>query len=327
MLIVFIMKKENFFLSLLILIILFSINVLAIEFNNTNTSNDTTSNICLEDWFNTETSKECFCGKQETIFIDLNECGTEENKPSESKECGCQPNWNCTSWSECINGEKTRECKDTICSYNTSECSIRLKLDCEVNETDNEQTVSETKPAKNETKLAEKVKITFFDKFICWFSSLFKDNYEQCLIEKIGIEPEINITKPNETIKVTKTRKINFPDGEVKEGAQVYPDASKYFLYYSCDRIFNTCNETEKMKSFCNDRCTITNGFKDTELLLSEPKEILQCICNTEEPKPCYAVWRCTGWEDCRKGIRKRDCYDVNFCGTDYNKPELEEAC
>lgn len=53
--------------------------------------------------------------------------------PDCSEHLGCQPDWECTDWSRCIDGEQTRNCTDE------NECGTELdrpleEQDCEVNE-------------------------------------------------------------------------------------------------------------------------------------------------------------------------------------------------
>jgi len=46
---------------------------------------------------------------------DLNECGTEINKPEETTDCSvqCIPNWECNAWGTCTNNIQTRTCVDS----------------------------------------------------------------------------------------------------------------------------------------------------------------------------------------------------------------------
>ncbi|MEM7825099.1 MAG: hypothetical protein QXO27_03960, partial [Candidatus Aenigmatarchaeota archaeon] len=72
---------------------------------------------------------ECSNGVKTRSCIDINNCNTSFNKPVESQNCtveppietprGCVENWQCTDWSECSNGVKTRSCID-INNCNTS---------------------------------------------------------------------------------------------------------------------------------------------------------------------------------------------------------------
>jgi len=69
--------------------------------------------ICTEDWNCTEWSG-CVNETQTRVCTDLNDCGTEEDKPERSQSCEivCVENWNCTEWSGCVNETQTRVCTD-----------------------------------------------------------------------------------------------------------------------------------------------------------------------------------------------------------------------
>jgi len=69
--------------------------------------------ICTEDWNCTEWSG-CVNETQTRVCTDLNDCGTEEDKPEGSQSCEivCVENWNCTEWSGCVNETQTRVCTD-----------------------------------------------------------------------------------------------------------------------------------------------------------------------------------------------------------------------
>ncbi len=70
---------------------------------------------CFESWSCSAWS-ECFNGEQTRTCVDLNICGTYEDKPDESQTCEeenvCEEDWTCTDWSECSHGQQTRECTD-----------------------------------------------------------------------------------------------------------------------------------------------------------------------------------------------------------------------
>lgn len=45
------------------------------------------------------------------------------------------------------------------------------------------------------------------------------------------------------------------------------------------------------------------------------------------EPEECVPDWTCSDWLDCTTGTQKRVCVDSNKCGTDEDKPVLEQEC
>lgn len=58
----------------------------------------------------------------------------------------------------------------------------------------------------------------------------------------------------------------------------------------------------------------ISNGIANLYL-----KSISEIICPEN--------WNCTGWGPCLSGSQKRVCVDLNSCGTELNKPDLEINC
>jgi len=70
---------------------------------------------CSENWNCTEW-RDCFEEEQVRTCTDLNGCGTNSDKPRETKSCAiiveCAENWSCTDWDECTNGTQARTCTD-----------------------------------------------------------------------------------------------------------------------------------------------------------------------------------------------------------------------
>jgi hypothetical protein len=78
---------------------------------------------CTEDWECSDWN-DCENEEQGRICIDLNDCGSVENKPVEVQTCeeDCEELWVCFDWSECINGSQTRNCeKLNDCDLNTTQ--------------------------------------------------------------------------------------------------------------------------------------------------------------------------------------------------------------
>jgi len=71
--------------------------------------------LCEENWTCTEWSS-CVNETQTRTCIDLNDCETNNSKPSIIQECvipvECEENWSCTDWSTCANKSQTRTCID-----------------------------------------------------------------------------------------------------------------------------------------------------------------------------------------------------------------------
>jgi hypothetical protein len=73
---------------------------------------------CIENW-QCSLWRPCSNGIQTRECIDLNDCGTTENKPSPlNKSCrvqrlpGCTESWRCSQWSKCTNNQFIRFCID-----------------------------------------------------------------------------------------------------------------------------------------------------------------------------------------------------------------------
>ena len=68
---------------------------------------------CNENWECSNWS-ECLSEKQNRDCVDVNNCGTVINKPTEIQDCQviCSEEWECTNWSDCINNQQTRICTD-----------------------------------------------------------------------------------------------------------------------------------------------------------------------------------------------------------------------
>ncbi|MBW2965767.1 cadherin repeat domain-containing protein [Candidatus Woesearchaeota archaeon] len=100
-----------------------------------------TVNTCVESW-SCSSWTNCLAGTQTRTCTDLNECGTESNKPSEIQSCSsggggggngkdCIPEWECGKWGECINQTQTRICTDlNNCNNNTEMPPTEKKCKC-----------------------------------------------------------------------------------------------------------------------------------------------------------------------------------------------------
>jgi hypothetical protein len=45
------------------------------------------------------------------------------------------------------------------------------------------------------------------------------------------------------------------------------------------------------------------------------------------EKETCREDWKCSDWENCSKGFQKRECKDLNSCGTIFDKPSVKKGC
>jgi len=70
------------------------------------------------------------------------------------------------------------------------------------------------------------------------------------------------------------------------------------------------------------------NLFAQKEISKEKTEEnIINSLNNQTEIKNCTKKWDCTEWSKCYDQTKKRDCKDINNCGTDKDKPSLVETC
>lgn len=46
-----------------------------------------------------------------------------------------------------------------------------------------------------------------------------------------------------------------------------------------------------------------------------------------QEDQECKEDWACEGWSACQNGVRTRNCFESNSCGTSDNKPQESSSC
>ncbi len=68
--------------------------------------------------------------------------------------------------------------------------------------------------------------------------------------------------------------------------------------------------------------CTDLNGC-DVSDYWRNPKPATKKPCYLE----CEEEWYCSEWSECINGIQTRECWDVNNCGTTYDKPATTRSC
>ncbi len=159
--------------------------------NNRPTTTTTCTYTCTEDWSCSSWS-ECQNNQQARICIDDNDCETTNNKPSETKSCvsqaennnsntlesndnstyenenneedtdddkdddKCRPEWDCTLWSNCISGLRTRVCKDiNRCESNSGKPSETIA--CKVTVEDLQQTKTNKVTIQKESETTKQI--------------------------------------------------------------------------------------------------------------------------------------------------------------------------
>lgn len=117
-----------------------------------------------------------------------------------------------------------------------------------------------------------------------------------------------------------------------------YPDGKNYFVHgyllsagYPNERDYW---EKEEFSDLSIDLERIEEAICDP---IEGPKrEIYICpygrvlgaggVCS-ESPKICIEAWSCSPWSPCNNGLKNRSCVDSKKCGTENNKPVINEEC
>ncbi|MBT4165679.1 hypothetical protein HOE04_01425 [archaeon] len=50
-------------------------------------------------------------------------------------------------------------------------------------------------------------------------------------------------------------------------------------------------------------------------------------VVNVSYPSSCVETWSCKDWSECNESVQRRECSDVNDCGSEEYKPILEKEC
>lgn len=102
---------------------IYNITITTVNFSDVIQTNlSVTVNLCTATWY-CDNWNECMNGTQTRNCVDVNNCGSEINKPYENKTCEevCNPNWQCTNWSECLNNIQIKTCIDkNVCGNDST---------------------------------------------------------------------------------------------------------------------------------------------------------------------------------------------------------------
>ncbi len=162
----------------------YSINVTVIDIHN-----NTNSTI-----FNLEI-------KNSTIINETNSSSEDNSSDDEEEDIEetCEPDWNCTDWSECEDGTKTRTCEDeNDCDNETDKPSE--EKNCTV-ECTPDWNCGEWSKCKNGKKTR-----TCEDENDCDTSKGKPDEKKSCTTKKPTCEPDWDCTNWSECVNGTKTR-------------------------------------------------------------------------------------------------------------------------
>jgi len=50
-------------------------------------------------------------------------------------------------------------------------------------------------------------------------------------------------------------------------------------------------------------------------------------MCNKGACVACWEDWSCSNFEDCINGTQTRNCWDINYCGSEIDKPTISKDC
>ncbi len=288
---------------------------------------------CIEDW-NCTTWSSCYQNNTRIRTCnDLNECGTDYDKPEEIKNCtytfkdsepSCQILWYCGPWSDyCSNNTQYRTCEklnDCLGESNTPETTRYCDFGCyenwkcsdwEVCQEDGTQTricIDKHKCGTEEDKPIEVQECTY----IC-LESWMCTNWSEC--SKEGYQTRI-CTDQN-SCETTYDKPI-----EVQE------------CTYICDESWQCTNWSDCIDGQQTRICTDQNSCETT---YDKPNELQECSVllnktqennNTNIIEPCIESWSCTDWGAClSSNTQTRTCIDLNECDTKEDKPLETQNC
>lgn len=200
-----------------------------------NLASKRTSSICGPEWSCTDWSA-CQNSLKIRICLDLNNCGTEANKPATQIDCisdqplvPCQENWSCTAWADCVQNIQRRACTDQN-SCGTTGNKPQETLECAVG--GNERNLPQehylgVSPAKNRAPLVKVYNRDF---------SLKKEFYAYAQNFKLGVNVSLGDVDGDGLAEVvTGTGPLAAPQVRIfsPEGQAKY----QFFAYPSSFRI------------------------------------------------------------------------------------------
>ncbi len=62
-------------------------------------------------------------------------------------------------------------------------------------------------------------------------------------------------------------------------------------------------------------------------LLISIILSLNMIYADSNSNSTCVEKWKCDDWDSCYHGEKERECWDVNKCGTERDKPREEKDC
>lgn len=155
-----------------------------------------------------------------------------------------------------------------------------------------------------------------------------KDLDRYVKIEEMSIEieteqiPELNKSAVITFYNVTIEDPLILMDGKYCKECEVIWFSNGTFTFSVPHFTRYSLMAWASFSGYCGDElCSIYETCYDCSMDCGECKE-------PESPSPCEEYWMCNPWSECSElNLRKRECNDVNLCGTTRAKPKEVMEC
>jgi len=261
----------------------------------------------------------------------------------------CNPNWQCSSWKSCLNGQQTRSCFD----YNSCNANISRPSEvqaCSSNTNLNANTNLNTNVDLNPDYIIDLIlppsimpisntNIVCNSNWQCesWggcingqktrscidYNYCNSNNYSKIETQTCSFSPLESICYPNWQTGVwsvcanyQQTRTVtdlNYCGTLTNKPLEIQSCCSSNWI---C-RDWSACISDQQLRS-CYDanRCSIATDRP-----------------TTQQPCTCLPNWQCDDWSGCyedsqtQNGRQDRNCYDTNSCGIEDGQPITTQSC
>ncbi|MFW5846714.1 MAG: hypothetical protein ACOCUU_01005 [Nanoarchaeota archaeon] len=278
-----------------------------------------------------------------------------KEQDSEQENETCKPNWNCTDWSECIEGEQTRTCEDLNgceetkeetkycdeCSLEEVGCSKDKKFKWECTLGDNGFYFKSPKKCFEE-KTCVNGECVCQELWVCEESSCIKGEQITLCEDKNNCGTNNNVPDKNGSVSEC------IPGIEIFFSPEEDAILAKGDNFKANTRIVDNSSHNFNLKWLINNieqksiqksgsfESSFSESFEDNSQISAEiylngelyKKKEWDIEINPRAKEDCTPNWNC-GWTDCNKGDNysyAKNCIDINECGTTKNKPEKKEC-
>jgi len=265
----------------------------------------------------------------------------------------CLPNWgNCNNpeygWSICLNGMRTRVCKDlNQCNQDHSLNEKIEKRTC-AKFTAETTDASESNPDENTNIDAAAVKNTLtgnsvFSKVTNSFANIGNFFKKLFGFGAVGTNIVYKFEIYRNIVKIDEgdpTKYCDLNNNCKYEDKNLAPGRYDYFVRIVSGSETKDSNIKKlTILSFCSpNTCKEENS---AEICNSEGSAYVLCssidstkpicrnkLCTSQSINPtCTPSWQCGLWSSCINNEQTRTCTDSNNCGVDTNKPSTTQAC